>query len=98
MVGLLLLVPLVNHAVSGPFWFFTKVVALFYLMVWLRGTFPRFRYDQLMNIGWKVLIPLGLAAVLVNGMRRRSVTALCVPRSVRAHLTCPLWSARQYIM
>jgi NADH-quinone oxidoreductase subunit H len=67
-VGLLLLVPVVNHAVSGPFWFFTKVVGLFYLMVWLRGTLPRFRYDQLMNIGWKALIPIGLAAVLVNAV------------------------------
>jgi NADH-quinone oxidoreductase subunit H len=68
LVGLLLLVPMVNQAVSGPFWFFTKVVGLFYLMVWLRGTLPRFRYDQLMNIGWKVLIPLGLAAMLVNAV------------------------------
>jgi NADH-quinone oxidoreductase subunit H len=67
-VGLLLLVPMVNRAVSGPFWFFAKVVALFYIMVWLRGTLPRFRYDQLMNIGWKVLIPLGLAAVLLNAV------------------------------
>jgi NADH-quinone oxidoreductase subunit H len=68
LVGLLLLVPVVNHAVSGPFWYFTKVVVLFYVMVWLRGTLPRFRYDQLMNIGWKALIPLGLAAVLVNAV------------------------------
>jgi NADH-quinone oxidoreductase subunit H len=67
-VGLLLLVPMVNHAVSGPFWFFAKVVALFYIMVWLRGTLPRFRYDQLMNIGWKALIPLGLAAILLNAV------------------------------
>ena len=68
VAGLALLVPVVSQALSGPFWFFTKVVALFYVMVWLRGTLPRFRYDQLMNIGWKVLIPLGLAAVLVNAV------------------------------
>src|SRR5262249_36327365 len=68
VVGLLLLVPAVNSLVSGPFWFFVKVVGLFYVMVWLRGTLPRFRYDQLMNIGWKVLIPLGLAAVLINAI------------------------------
>lgn len=68
LIGLLLLVPAVNQAVSGPFWFFAKVVGLFYIMVWLRGTLPRFRYDQLMNIGWKALIPLGLAAVLVNAV------------------------------
>jgi NADH-quinone oxidoreductase subunit H len=68
VIGLLLLVPLVNQAVSGPFWFFLKVVALFYGMVWLRGTLPRFRYDQLMNIGWKILIPLGLAAIIINAV------------------------------
>ena len=32
-------------------------------MIWFRGTFPRFRYDQLMNIGWKIAIPVGMAAV-----------------------------------
>jgi NADH-quinone oxidoreductase subunit H len=68
LIGLVFLVPAVNVLVSGPFWFFTKVVVLFYGMVWLRGTLPRFRYDQLMNIGWKVLIPLGLGAVLVNAV------------------------------
>ena len=35
-------------------------------MIWFRGTWPRFRYDQLMNIGWKRLIPLGMAKVLGN--------------------------------
>jgi NADH-quinone oxidoreductase subunit H len=68
VIGLLLLAPMVNQAVSGPFWFFVKVVSLFYGMVWLRGTLPRFRYDQLMNIGWKILIPLGLAAIIVNAV------------------------------
>ena len=68
LIGLVFLVPPIHAVVEGPFWFFTKVVALFYGMVWLRGTLPRFRYDQLMNIGWKVLIPLGLASVLVNAV------------------------------
>jgi NADH-quinone oxidoreductase subunit H len=68
VAGLTLLVPLVNDAVSGPFWFFLKVVGLFYVMVWLRGTLPRLRYDQLMDVGWKRLIPLGLAAVLLNAI------------------------------
>ncbi len=68
------LVPAVNAAVIGLFWFLLKVFAIVYLMIWFRGTFPRFRYDQLMNIGWKVAIPTGMAAVLINaliGMARR---------------------------
>jgi NADH-quinone oxidoreductase subunit H len=73
-VGLLVAVPMVNHAVIGLFWFMFKVAIIVYLMIWFRGTFPRFRYDQLMNIGWKYMIPIGLGAVMVNallGMTRR---------------------------
>ena len=68
------LVPAVNAAVIGLFWFLLKVFAIVYLMIWFRGTFPRFRYDQLMNIGWKIAIPVGMGAVLVNaliGMARK---------------------------
>ena len=66
--GLLFLVPAVNSAAIGPFWFLLKVAAVLYAMIWFRGTWPRFRYDQLMNIGWKRLIPIGMAAVLVNAV------------------------------
>jgi NADH-quinone oxidoreductase subunit H len=68
LVALLFAVPAVNAAVIGPFWFLLKVAYLLYLMIWFRGTFPRYRYDQLMNIGWKVMIPLGMAAVLINAV------------------------------
>jgi NADH-quinone oxidoreductase subunit H len=61
-------VPAVNEAVIGLFWFLLKVAALLYLLIWLRGTFPRYRYDQLMNIGWKVMIPLGMGCVLINAV------------------------------
>lgn len=67
-LGALFLVPAVNVAVIGMFWFLLKVAVLLYVMIWLRGTFPRFRYDQLMNIGWKVMIPLGMAAIVVNAV------------------------------
>jgi NADH-quinone oxidoreductase subunit H len=60
------LIPAVNQAVIGLFWFLVKVGAMIYVMIWFRGTFPRFRYDQLMNIGWKYMIPIGLGAILVN--------------------------------
>lgn len=68
MLGLLFLIPAVNAAVVSFFWFFLKVAALVYLMIWFRGTFPRFRYDQLMNIGWKWLIPIGMGCILINAL------------------------------
>jgi len=67
-IGVLFIIPVVNHAVIGLFWFLLKVFAIIYLMIWFRGTFPRFRYDQLMNIGWKIAIPVGMAAVLINAI------------------------------
>ncbi len=68
VLGLVFLIPAVNHAAIGLFWFLLKVSCIIYLMIWFRGTFPRFRYDQLMNIGWKIAIPVGMAAVLVNAV------------------------------
>mgnify|MGYP000745995021 CR=1 FL=1 len=74
LLGLLMLIPAVNAPAIGPFWFFFKIALVVYLLIWLRGTFPRFRYDQLMNIGWKYMIPIGMGAILVNaviGMARQ---------------------------
>jgi NADH-quinone oxidoreductase subunit H len=59
---------------SGPWlpdslkflWFFAKLAGLVFFFIWVRWTFPRYRYDQLMSIGWKVLLPLALVNVLVT--------------------------------
>jgi NADH-quinone oxidoreductase subunit H len=67
-VGVLFLLPPVNSAAIGLFWFLFKVALVIYLLIWFRGTFPRFRYDQLMNIGWKYMIPIGMGAVMVNAL------------------------------
>lgn len=70
MLLVLLAVPFIifNAAIIGIFWFLLKVSTIIYLMIWFRGTFPRFRYDQLMNIGWKIAIPVGMGAVVVNAV------------------------------
>ena len=61
-------IPVANAALIGLFWFFLKVSAIIYTLIWVRATFPRLRYDQLMNLGWKVMIPLGMACLLVNAL------------------------------
>lgn len=67
-IGGLFLIPIVNAAIIDIFWFFFKVSVAIYTLIWVRGTFPRFRYDQLMNIGWKVMIPISLGAIFVNAL------------------------------
>ena len=51
--------------VSPLFWFFLKLIAVLFCFVWVRASLPRFRYDQLMDLGWKVMIPVGLGWLLV---------------------------------
>jgi NADH-quinone oxidoreductase subunit H len=67
-LGAIYMLPVFNAAAIGVFWFLLKVAMVIYLMIWFRGTFPRFRYDQLMNIGWKVMIPVGMAAIVINAL------------------------------
>jgi NADH-quinone oxidoreductase subunit H len=50
----------------GPLWLILKVVALLFFFIWIRATYPRFRYDHLMELGWKVLIPLSLLNLVIT--------------------------------
>ena len=49
--------------IPGPIWFGAKIAAVLFVFLWVRATFPRYRYDQLMRLGWKVFLPLSLFAV-----------------------------------
>lgn len=51
-------------------WFFAKIAVFLFLFVWLRGTLPRFRYDQFMRFGWKVLIPISVVWIMVVAILR----------------------------
>ncbi|HWY05914.1 MAG TPA: complex I subunit 1 family protein [Candidatus Acidoferrales bacterium] len=62
----LFLFPTVNELIQGPFWFFAKVGAVLFFYIWMRGTLPRFRYDQLMDFGWKFLLPVSIANVVLT--------------------------------
>jgi NADH-quinone oxidoreductase subunit H len=79
LVGLVLLLPGVRERVQDIFWFVAKVACFMYLYIWYRGTFPRYRFDQLMKVGWKVLLPIGLGVLILTalvGMRQELLAAV----------------------
>ncbi|MEC9044274.1 MAG: NADH-quinone oxidoreductase subunit NuoH [Pseudomonadota bacterium] len=52
--------------IPGPIWFFLKISLILFCFLWVRATFPRYRYDQLMRLGWKVFLPFSLAWVVIT--------------------------------
>jgi NADH:ubiquinone oxidoreductase subunit H len=58
----------VMQGIHGAFWFMAKVFAYLYAFLWFRFTFPRYRFDQLMRLGWRFLIPLALVNVIAVGV------------------------------
>jgi NADH-quinone oxidoreductase subunit H len=82
LIGLVMLVPAVRIRVQDIFWFSAKVAAFMYLYIWYRGTFPRYRFDQLMQMGWKVLLPMGLGVLILTAtwpMRHELLSQVITP-------------------
>jgi NADH-quinone oxidoreductase subunit H len=68
LIGLVLLLPPVYQRVQDVYWFIAKIAVFMYLFIWYRGTFPRYRFDQLMKVGWKVLLPIGLGVLVLTAI------------------------------
>ncbi len=58
----------VTDYIQGPFWFLLKIAVFLFIYVWVRGTLPRLRYDQLMGFGWKLLLPLSILNVVITSL------------------------------
>ncbi len=84
VIGLILFIPTVREHVGDIYWFSAKVAGFMYLYIWYRGTFPRYRFDQLMKVGWKVLLPMGLALLICTGL-------WAMRSEVWAEVVVPMW-------
>jgi NADH-quinone oxidoreductase subunit H len=67
-LGVVLMLPGVHERIQDIYWFTLKVLGFMYLYIWYRATFPRYRFDQLMKIGWKVLLPISIGVVVLTAL------------------------------
>jgi NADH-quinone oxidoreductase subunit H len=68
LIGLVLFAPPVRDRILDIYWFIAKVGVFMYLYIWYRATFPRYRFDQLMKVGWKVLLPIGIGVLVLTAI------------------------------
>jgi NADH-quinone oxidoreductase subunit H len=68
VVAVVFLIPLVQTLLAPLFWFLAKTGLLLILFIWVRGTLPRFRYDQLMRFGWSFMFPVAVANLMITGL------------------------------
>jgi NADH-quinone oxidoreductase subunit H len=86
LIGLALFIPDVRVRIQDIYWFAIKVAAFMYLYIWYRGTFPRYRFDQLMKVGWKILLPMGLALLILTA-------SVAMRSEIWNQIIVPLWDA-----
>ncbi|MBC7927266.1 MAG: NADH-quinone oxidoreductase subunit H, partial [Bryobacteraceae bacterium] len=67
-IGLLFAIPILQPYLLPLFWFLAKTGILLFVFIWIRGTLPRFRYDQLMGFAWKFMFPVALANLLITAL------------------------------
>jgi NADH-quinone oxidoreductase subunit H len=68
LIGLILFIPPVRDRIEDIYWFIAKVAVFMYLYIWYRATFPRYRFDQLMKVGWKVLLPTAIGVLIFTAV------------------------------
>ena len=68
LLAAIFLAPAGQAVLTPLFWFAAKTGTLLFLFIWVRGTLPRFRYDQLMGFAWKSLFPVAVVNLLVTGI------------------------------
>ena len=54
------------NVIPGPLWFIIKIMLVLFVFLWVRATTPRYRYDQLMRLGWKIFLPFSLIYVVLT--------------------------------
>lgn len=66
-IAVLFLIPILQNILLPLFWFASKVGLILFLFIWIRGTLPRFRYDQLMHFAWTIMFPVAMVNLLITG-------------------------------